>query len=113
MSPSARLLFTLRALLGIGVILVIVLIVVLVSQSISRAGGTTVNVWLTTSDGRNQLTAQSDLTFTSDSQNAASSTIVVNEHQQFQQIDGFGAAVTDSSAWLMFTRMSTKPAEPS
>jgi len=73
----------------------------------SRAGGTTVNVWLTTSDGRNQLTAQPGLTFTSDSQNADSSTIAINEHQQFQQMDGFGAAVTDSSAWLMYTRMST------
>jgi len=73
----------------------------------SRAGGATVNVWLTTSDGSNQLTAQPGLTFTPDSQNADSSTIDVNEHQQFQQMDGFGAAVTDSSAWLMYTRMST------
>ena len=107
MSPSARLLFTLRVLLGIGIIIGVLLIVVLVLQSIFRAGGTTVNVWLTTIDGRNQLTAQPDLTFTSDSQNAASSTIDVNEHQQFQQMDGFGAAVTDSSAWLMYTRMNT------
>lgn len=107
MSPSPRLLFALRTLLGIGIITGVVLAVIFVSQSLSRVGGTTVNVWLTTSDGRNQLTAQPDLTFTSDSQNADSSTITVNEHQQFQQMDGFGAAVTDSSAWLMYTRMST------
>src|SRR5260370_2103807 len=107
MSPSARLHFALRVLLGIGIIIVVLLTVVFVSRSMSRAGGTTVNVWLTTSDGSNQLTAQPGLTFTPDSQNADSSTINVNEHQQFQQMDGFGAAVTDSSAWLMYTRMST------
>jgi len=107
MSPSARLHFALRVLLGIGIIIVVLLTVVFVSRSMSRAGGTTVNVWLTTSDGSNQLTAQPGLTFTPDSQNADSSTIDVNEHQQFQQMDGFGAAVTDSSAWLMYTRMST------
>ena len=107
MSPSARLHFALRVLLGIGIIIAVLLTVVFVSRSMSRAGGATVNVWLTTSDGSNQLTAQPGLTFTPDSQNADSSTIDVNEHQQFQQMDGFGAAVTDSSAWLMYTRMST------
>src|SRR5258707_14413934 len=107
MSPSARLHFALRVLLGIGIIIVVLLTVVFVSRSMSRAGGTTVNVWLTTSDGSNQLTAQPGLTFTPDSQNADSSTIDVNEHQQFQQMDGFAAAVTDSSAWLMYTLMST------
>jgi len=107
MSPSARLHFALLVLLSIGIILGVLLTVVFVSRSMSRVGGTTVNVWLTTSDGSNQLTAQPGLTFTSDSQNADSSTIDVNEHQQFQQMDGFGAAVTDSSAWLMYTRMST------
>jgi glucosylceramidase len=111
MSPPARLSFALRVLLCVGIITAVLLIVVLVSQSMSRAGGTTagtsVNVWLTTSDGSNQLTAQPGLTFISDSQNSASSTIDVNEGQQFQQMDGFGAAVTDSSAWLMYTRMST------
>ncbi len=107
MTPSARFLVAMRALLGIGIIIVVVLTVIFVSQSFSRAGGTTVNVWLTTSDGRNQLTAQPDLTFTSDNLNVNSPTITVNEHQQFQPMDGFGAAVTDSSAWLIYTRMST------
>src|SRR5260370_33102725 len=105
MSPSARLHFALRVLLGI--IIGVLLTVVFVSRSMSRAGGRTVNVWLATSDGSNQLPAQPGLTFPSDSQNADSSTIDVNAHQQFQQRDGFGAAVTDSSAWLMYPRMST------
>jgi glucosylceramidase len=59
---------------------------------------------LTTSDGSNQLTPQTSLTFGSATGNA--STITVNEYQELQQIDGFGAAVTDASAWLISTRMS-------
>src|SRR5258708_35290201 len=92
MSPSARLHFALRVLLGIGIIIVVLLTVVFVSCSMSRAGGTAVNVWLTTSDGSNQLTAQSGFTFPSDSQNADSSKIDVNEPHKFKQLDGFGAA---------------------
>src|SRR5260370_1543864 len=110
MSPSARLHFALRVLLGIGIIIVVLLTVVFVSRSMSRAGGTTVNVWLTTSDGSNQLTAQPGLTFTSESQNADSSTIDVNEHQKFHQMDGFGPAVPDSSALILYTPMN--PSHP-
>ncbi len=106
MSPPARLHFALRVLLGIVIIVGILLTVVFFSRSMSGAGGTTVNVWLTTSDGSNQLAMQTALTFTSDGQNTDFATIDVNEHQQFQQMDGFGAAVTDSSAWLMYTRMN-------
>ncbi len=106
MPSSAHLCFALRVLLGICIITGVLLAVVLVSQSLSRAGGISVSVWLTTSDGRNQLTMQPDLAFTSNSQSADTSTIDIDEHQQFQQIDGFGAAVTDSSAWLISTQMS-------
>jgi glucosylceramidase len=107
MSSSARLHFALRVLAGICIIIVVLLTVVFVSRSLSGTAGTGVNVWLTTSDGSNRLTAQPGLTFTSGSQRDDSSTIDVNEHQQFQQMDGFGAAVTDSSAWLIYTQMST------
>ena len=107
MSPSPRLHFALRVFAGICVIIGVLLTTVFVSRSLSRTGGTDVSVWLTTSDGSSRLTAQPGLTFTSGSQGDASSTIDVNEHQQFQQMDGFGAAVTDSSAWLIYTQMST------
>ncbi|HEX6479163.1 MAG TPA: glycoside hydrolase, partial [Ktedonobacteraceae bacterium] len=73
-------------------------------QAITRSVGPTVQVWLTTSDGSNQLTPQANLTFGSNTGN--SSTITVNEHQELQQMDGFGAAVTDSSAWLIYNKMS-------
>src|SRR5258708_201126 len=73
----------------------------------TRATGPTVQVWLTTSDGSNELTSQPSLTFGSNS--GDSSTINVNEYQEYQQMDGFGAAVTDSSAWLIYTQLSHRP----
>ncbi|HZO74040.1 MAG TPA: malectin domain-containing carbohydrate-binding protein [Ktedonobacteraceae bacterium] len=75
-----------------------------VFQTTTRAAGPTVQVWLTTSDGSNHLTPQANLTFGSNTGNA--STINVNEFQELQQMDGFGAAVTDSSAWLIVNKMS-------
>ena len=77
----------------------------LVFQATTKPAGPTVQVWLTTSDGSNQLTPQANLTFGSNTGN--SSTITVNEYQELQQMDGFGAAVTDSSAWLIYNKMST------
>ena len=107
MSSSARLHIALRVLVGICIIIGILLAAVFVTRSLSGTGGTGVNVWLTTSDGSNRLTAQTGLTFTSGSQGDNSSTIDVNEQQHFQQMDGFRAAVTNSSAWLIYTQMST------
>src|SRR5260370_2418059 len=70
-----------------------------------KPAGTTVQVWLTTSNGSNQLTPQAHLTFGSNTGN--SSAITVNEYQELQQMDGFGAAITDSSAWLIYNKMRT------
>ena len=69
-----------------------------------RAAGPTVQAWLTTSNGSSQLAPQANVTFGSNTGN--SSTITVNEYQALQQMDGFGAAVTDSSAWLLYDRLS-------
>ena len=77
----------------------------LVFRATTKPAGPTVQVWLTTSDGSNQLTPQANLIFGSDPGN--SSTITVNEYQELQQMDGFGAAVTNSSAWLIYNKMGT------
>src|SRR6266851_4764920 len=77
----------------------------LVFQATTKPAGPTVQVWLTTSNGSNQLTPQAHLTFGSNTGN--SSAITVNEYQELQQMDGFGAAITDSSAWLIYNKMST------
>ena len=76
----------------------------LVFRATTRSVGPTVQVWLTTSDGSNQLTPQTNLTFGSNTGN--SSTITVNEYRELQQMVGFGASVTDSSAWLLYNKMS-------
>jgi glucosylceramidase len=73
--------------------------------AIRAATGPTVQAWLTTSDGSSQLTPQPNITFGANTGNA--STITVNESQTLQQMVGFGAAVTDSSAWLIYNKMST------
>jgi glucosylceramidase len=70
------------------------------------AAGAPVSVWLTTTDGQNNIAPQSGLSF-SPGAGAAGSTITVNENQQFQQMTGFGAAMTDTSAYLIGTKMST------
>src|SRR5215471_3654552 len=104
----ARMYMSRRLLLVFGLLLCSVVIVFLVEVLLAPppALGTPVGAWLTTSDGSNQLTQQANLNFASDSQAADSSTIDVNEYQKLQQMDGFGAAVTDSSAWLISTKMS-------
>ncbi|MBA3823644.1 MAG: hypothetical protein H0X24_07045 [Ktedonobacterales bacterium] len=71
-----------------------------------HADNPTVNVWLTTTDGRNTITPQSSLTFAPDS-GANDTTIEVNEGQQHQQMLGFGAAMTDTLAYLIAQKMST------
>ncbi len=71
----------------------------------ARASGETVNVWLTTADLSTHLSPQSNLTFVAGS-GTDPTTISVDEKQAYQQIDGFGASLTDSSAWLIYDKMS-------
>ncbi len=58
----------------------------------------TVQVWLTTSDGTKRLARQPDLTWSTGVASAATN-VTVNEAVKFQQIDGFGATILDSSLW--------------
>ena len=55
-----------------------------------------VKVWLTTADGKEHLSRQSDLSFGEDGRSGAH-TIVIDEHTRYQAMDGFGASLTDSS----------------
>ena len=70
----------------------------------AHAAAPAVQVWLTTTDGANHLTRQTDLQLNSGS--GASPAITINDAQQYPQMDGFGAPLTDSSAWLLYTKMS-------
>lgn len=70
----------------------------------ARASGESVSAWLTTPDQANLLSPQSSLTFGSVGSN--STTITINDTQTYQQMVGFGASLTDSSAWLIYDKMS-------
>lgn len=63
--------------------------------------GPTVSVYLTTHDKSQLLAAQPNVTFASTSADASTNTVVVDSTQQYQTVDGFGAAFTDSSAYLL------------
>ncbi|WP_051967364.1 ricin-type beta-trefoil lectin domain protein [Kitasatospora mediocidica] len=69
----------------------------------ASAAGQPVQKWLTTSDLSQHLTQQSDLAFTASS---GPGTISVDDTQTFQSIVGFGAAMTDTSAWLISDKLS-------
>ena len=64
------------------------------------AGNEAVRVWLTDLSGSAQLSQQENLSFAPDS-GFNPATITVDENAQFQQMEGFGASFTDSSAWLV------------
>ena len=64
-----------------------------------------VSVWLTTADLQTHLAQQDDVHFSTGSASGVI-TITVNENQTDQQMDGFGASLTDGSAWLIYNKMS-------
>ena len=62
---------------------------------------TAVSVVLSTNDQKNLLTPQPSVNFTSTLPGASGNVVFVDEAQQYQSIDGFGAAMTDSAAYLL------------
>ncbi|CDN44004.1 MULTISPECIES: glycoside hydrolase family 30 beta sandwich domain-containing protein [Paenibacillus] len=76
----------------------------------AKAAGEQVEVWISTSDPNSEpavglspsarLTRIGDKNF-SGSAGSADYTITVNEGTTYQQMDGFGVSLTDSSAWLL------------
>jgi glucosylceramidase len=62
-----------------------------------------VKVWVTKADQSKLLEAQPDISFAAAAQ--GDTVVDVNENNRYQQMDGFGGAMTDSSAWLLYTQM--------
>jgi O-glycosyl hydrolase len=73
----------------------------------SHAAGLPVQVWLTTADLNTHLARQAGTNFVRGI-GTSSTPIIVNEDKTYQQMDGFGASFTDSSAWLVYNKMSSK-----
>jgi O-glycosyl hydrolase len=74
-----------------------------VAASPASAANEVVQKWLTTSDLSQHLAQQPDLGFSASS---GSGTISVDNTQTFQSMVGFGAAMTDTSAWLLSDKLS-------
>jgi len=68
--------------------------------------GPTVQVWLTTATGSRLLSREADVRFDSSAPPTAVTRIAVDEGTGYQAMVGFGAAITDASAWLLENRMA-------
>lgn len=67
----------------------------------ARAANESVKVWLTTSDLSSKLSSQPDLQFSS-TNGSADTTVSIDETNIRQTVDGFGASMTDASAYLIW-----------
>jgi glucosylceramidase len=63
-----------------------------------------VQVWVTTADHSQQLSRATDLEFSGVT--PAPATIEIDTTRRYQTMIGFGAAITDASAWLIRSRMN-------
>jgi len=64
-----------------------------------------VHVWLTSTDQAHLLEPQPNISFKSNVSSNGKK-IYINENHLYQQMDGFGASMTDSSAWLIYTQLN-------
>ena len=65
-----------------------------------------VDVWITSGDKSKLMAQQPDVVFSSGT-GGGGVTIQITPTQQFQTMEGFGAAMTDSSAWLIQNELNT------
>lgn len=65
------------------------------------ASGVSISVIESTNDESKLMAAQPDINFATSMGDAGTNTVVVDATQQYQSIDGFGAAFTDSAAYLL------------
>lgn len=71
-----------------------------------RPAGIAVQAWVTTGDRSRLLAREANLAF--GDQPAAAAVIDVDSETRYQEMVGFGAALTDSSAWLMQKRLNAR-----
>ncbi len=67
----------------------------------TQTSGPAVSVVLSTNDETQLMAAEPGVNFTPSTADAGTNTVVVDPAQQYQSIDGFGAAFTDSAAYLL------------
>ena len=67
----------------------------------------TLHITTTSADLKQALSAQPAVTFSTAAPKVNTPRIEVDPAQHFQSIDGFGASLTDSAAWLLETKLDT------
>lgn len=72
--------------------------------TLGTAGAQTVTVYQTNADQSLLLSNRPSVSFGT---SGGSSTITVNPNTKYQQMDGFGASMTDSSAYLIYNKLSS------
>lgn len=82
------------------------LLVSIAQAGVAHAEGLPVAAWMTTADQRHLLARQPDRSFSTTAAPAAA-TVDVDDARVYQEIDGFGAALTESSAWLLANELDT------
>ncbi|MGC1462410.1 MAG: glycoside hydrolase family 30 beta sandwich domain-containing protein [Terracidiphilus sp.] len=75
--------------------------------AVSNAGGQAISVYQTTPDLLESLSQRNTLRFSAKPDpGQAAPTITVDDGQRFQEIDGFGASLTDAAAWLFAKKLT-------
>ncbi|MDQ0113794.1 discoidin domain-containing protein [Paenibacillus harenae] len=75
------------------------------SYPVQAAESNSAQVWLTDVSGNKWLEQQNDVLFETN-QTTNPLAINVDENRKYQEVQGFGAGMTDSSAWLIWNKMS-------
>ena len=79
-------------------------LVCMLAGVVAPASAQTVNVWLTTSDRTMLLQPQNPVAFTGGS-SATLPTVSINAARTYQTVEGFGASMTDSAAYLLHQKV--------
>jgi O-glycosyl hydrolase len=77
----------------------VVLVSILLALGADMARAQTVSVWLTTHDQSKLLQQQASVTFAAG--NGGTNCVLVDETQLYQQVEGFGAAFTDTTGYIL------------
>lgn len=84
----------------LGVSLIVALTAQVAAEAAPPSKGDPVHVWLTDVSADTWVAGQSDVSFKK-GQTTNPITINVDDSVKYQEVEGFGAAMTDSSAWLI------------
>ena len=93
--------------------LVLIIMTAIVAGSLlacSQQPSNEIQVWLTLSDGSQKLTQQNSLMLETQT-DLPDFIIEIDPSLLYQPVDGFGAALTDASAWLIWERLEAEQRE--